>query len=135
MGTVYSNSGFESFLRTLDYIANQIQINQDTEFVYDKDGNIVYHPNIYGNRDTNITIKNPKVEVKKKKENKPSNKKIRRNKKNNGNNSINKKELLNFLKNNLKVDVVGPAAYSNQYKVRLLLGNEIISTSEHTIHV
>jgi len=132
MGTVY-NTGFESFLRTLDYIANQIQINQDTEFVYDKDGNIVYNPN--GIEDATIIVKNPKVEVKKKKEKKPSNKKIRKNKRNIENNSINKKELLNFLKNNLKVDVVGPAAYSNQYKVRLLLGNEIISTSEHTIHV
>jgi len=135
MGTVYSNSGFDSFLRTLDYIANQLQINQDTKFVYDKDGNIVYNPNIYGDRDTTITIKNPKVEVKKKKEKKPSNKKIRRSKRNIENNSINKKELLNFLKDNLKVDIVGPSAYSNQYKVRLLLGNEIISTSEHTIHV
>jgi len=132
MGTVY-DTGFESFLRTLDYIANQIQINQDTKFVYDKDGNIVYNPNIF--EDPAIIVKNPKVEVKKKKENKPSNKKIRKSKNNLKNNSINEKELLNFLKNNLKVDVIGPSAYSNQYKVRLLLGNEIISTSEHTIHV
>lgn len=123
--------GIDSFLRTLDYIANQLQINKDTKFISDKEGNIIYTPSI---EDISYEINTPKVEVKGTKE-KKSNKKIRKSKKDIEKNLIDKKELLKFLKSNLKVDVVGPSAYTNSYKVRLFLGNDIISTSEHVISV